>query len=202
MDLYTATVARATGRETIPRAEWEDVRVFVPLSQRIKVKQSEEFERTNRVRAHRLFPEDLSALAGKLLLTFRESMASELAKADCLAGAHLVWSMLPGYLDERSGVRLRSWLGYHAVPLTELHSSGHASVSDLQRFAAAIDARALVPIHTREAARYPDCSPTLKYAEMGNGGRCDADAHHPTHRNHAALPAASSDDSVGAARRG
>lgn len=60
MDLYTATMARATGRATIPQADWDGVRVFVPLSQRIKVKESGEFERITWLRGRRLFPEDWS----------------------------------------------------------------------------------------------------------------------------------------------
>ena len=65
IDLYAATIARATGRDTIPQAAWDGVRVFVPLSQRIKVKQAREFERVGWLRGHRLFPEDLAGRAGE-----------------------------------------------------------------------------------------------------------------------------------------
>ena len=64
--------------------------------------------------------------------------------------------MWPGYLDERSGVRLPNWLAARHIPLTVLHSSGHASVADLQRFAAAINAKEVVPMHTRQAGRYAE----------------------------------------------
>lgn len=154
MDLYTATIARATGHASIPQAEWDDARVFVPLSQRIKVKEAGEFDRTTWVRKHRIFPEDLSGLAGDLVMTFRGSMAAELDRVRCLEGAHLVWSMWRGYLDEPSGVKLRHWLTERGIPLTVLHSSGHASPMDLQRFASAINARQVVPVHTRQAAHY------------------------------------------------
>ena len=46
LDLYAATMTRATGNPRIPQADWDDVLVYVPLSQRIKVKQS------RRVRTH------------------------------------------------------------------------------------------------------------------------------------------------------
>ena len=64
IDLYAATMASATGRDTIPQADWDGVDVFVPLSQRIKVKQAEEFERISWLRGHRLFPEGLAGRAG------------------------------------------------------------------------------------------------------------------------------------------
>ena len=156
LDLYTATMARATGRATIPQADWDGVRVFVPLSQRIKVKHSQEFERITWLRGRRLFPEDLAGCANELVLTFRGSMAAELDRAGCLEGAHAVWSMWPGYLDEPSGAKLRGWLAEHGIPLSILHSSGHASEADLQRFAAAINAQEVVPVHTRQATRYAD----------------------------------------------
>lgn len=116
MDLYTATMARATGRATIPQADWDGVRIFVPLSQRIKVKQSQEFERAAWVRGRRVFPDELAGRAGELVMTFRGSMAAELDRARCLEGAHAVWSLWPGYLDEPSGVKLRGWLAEHGIP--------------------------------------------------------------------------------------
>ena len=156
LDLYAATIARATGRETIPQADWDDVRVFVPLSQRIKVKQAREFDRVAWLRGRRLFPEQLAGRAGELVMTFRGSMAAELDRAGCLGGAHAVWSMWQGYLDEPSGVKLRDWLAVRRIPLSVLHSSGHASVADLQRFAAAINAKEVVPVHTRQSRRYAE----------------------------------------------
>jgi ribonuclease J len=130
--------------------------VFVPLAQRIRVKQAEDFWRIADIRARRLYPEDLASRASELVMTFRPSMARDLERADCLTGARAVWSMWAGYLDDRSGVRLRQWLEQHRIPFTVLHGSGHARVEDLQRFAAAVGARQVVPMHTTQAGRYPD----------------------------------------------
>lgn len=156
MDLYAATISRATGRATIPQADWDGVRIFVPLSQRLKVKQSQEFERVAWMRGRRIFDDDLARRSGELVMTFRASMATELERAGCLKGAHAVWSLWPGYLDEPAGVKLRAWLAEHGIRLSILHSSGHASPADLQRFAAAINAREVVPIHTRKPTRYDE----------------------------------------------
>jgi ribonuclease J len=89
-------------------------------------------------------------------MTFRGSMAGELNRAGCLDGAHAVWSMWPGYLDEPSGARLRAWLEGRGIGLSVLHSSGHASTADLQLFASAINAKEVVPVHTRRPARYAE----------------------------------------------
>jgi ribonuclease J len=168
LDLYAASVARATGRvDTIPQAGWDSVRVFVPLSQRVRIKNEEAFERIGWVKPHRLYAEKLASQADRLVMTFRHSMAAELDQAGCLVDAHAVWSMWPGYLEDPAGARLRSWLGIHRIPLTVAHSSGHATVGDLQRFAAAVDADQVVPIHTSAAQRFPELFSNVRLRKDG-----------------------------------
>ena len=157
LDLYAASITRATGRlDTIPQADWEGVRVFVPLAQRVRVKREKAYERIDWVKLHRLYPEQLAAQADKLVMTFRYSMATDLDRAGCLTDAQAVWSMWPGYLDGPSGTQMRAWLDERDIPLTLAHSSGHASVKDLQRFATAVSAGQVVPIHTGAPQRFPD----------------------------------------------
>lgn len=148
IDLYTAAVAAATGRDSIPQVSWERVKVFVPLSQRIRVKEAGAFERVNAVRRARIFPEQLAGERERLVMTFRASMAGDLERAGCLTGATAIWSMWRGYLREPSSDRLHSFLGHHRIPLSTIHASGHATVADLKRLADAIDADRIVPIHT------------------------------------------------------
>ncbi|MEK6251315.1 MAG: MBL fold metallo-hydrolase [Actinomycetota bacterium] len=156
VDLYTAAVAAATGlHETIPQADWERVKVFVPLSQRIKVKRAKAFERVNALRGSRLFPEQLAERRKRLVMTFRGSMAGDLERADCLAGASAVWSMWPGYLEDASSDGLKAFLKRHGIPLSIIHVSGHATVADLKRLAAAISADRVVPIHTDAPEEFP-----------------------------------------------
>jgi ribonuclease J len=154
LDLYAAEVARATGRpETIPQGDWDSVGVYVPRSQRIRVKQTTQFDRVDRVRARRLYPEDLAGQASQLVMTFRSSMRSELG-AGCLGGAHAIWSMWPGYLDQASSRPLLTWLGEKGIPLTILHASGHATPDDLRRYAAAVAPEQVVPVHTCHPERF------------------------------------------------
>lgn len=154
LDLYTASIAGATGVDTIPQGTWESIHVFAPLSQRIRVKRAEEFERVAAIRRRRVYPEDLAARADELVMTFRGSMTSDLDRADCLHGAHAVWSMWAGYLSNASGKRVSDWLEQRHIGLTLLHSSGHARVEDLQRFAASVAAKQVVPIHTSTPERF------------------------------------------------
>jgi ribonuclease J len=64
LDLYGATITHATGRtDTIPQADWANVRVFVPLAQRLRIKRTGAFQRIARVGPHRIYPEQLGAQA-------------------------------------------------------------------------------------------------------------------------------------------
>lgn len=148
MDLYAADVAAATGRETIPQAEWERVRVYVPQAQRVKLKNSGEFWRVNRLQGSRIFAEELAADPSRWVMTFRSSMAGELERPGCLAGASALWLMWPGYLQGESGHKTRDRFSRLGVALETVHVSGHAHVADLKRLASAIDAGRVVPIHT------------------------------------------------------
>lgn len=154
LDLYGAAITQATGRETIPQGTWDSVHVYVPQNQRVLVKQAREFERVARIRERRLYPEDLAARADQLVLTFRRSMCAEIERAGCLDGAGALWSMWPGYLEQPSGESLRRWFTDRDIPLTTIHASGHAGPDDLQRFASAVKARQVVPVHTLHAERF------------------------------------------------
>lgn len=154
MDLYAADVAAATGRETIPQAEWERVRVYVPQAQRVKVKDSGEFWRVNRRQGSRIPAEELARDPSRWVMTFRSSMAGELERSGCLEGAKALWLMWSGYLQGESGRKTRDLFTRLGVVLETVHASGHAHVADLKRLAGAIDAGRVVPIHTDAPERF------------------------------------------------
>ena len=68
VDLYTAEVAASTGRDTIPQVnpDWPKIAAYLPLRQRVRVKESGEFHRTAAVKPQRIFDEDLAAAPGAL----------------------------------------------------------------------------------------------------------------------------------------
>lgn len=156
VDLYAASVARATGRSSIPQppadgTSFDRYRVYVPLAQRIRVKEAKEFDRVGWVRGIRVFPEELATSPKRFVLLFRGSMMRDLrnlARLDGLSGARAWWSLWKGYLDEPPGVRLNSDLDKLGIPLEVLHTSGHASIEDLRLLADAFKARETIYLHT------------------------------------------------------
>lgn len=161
VDLYGATVAAAT-RSTIPQSGFDALKVYVPSRQRTRVKQTGEFERVVSIREHRIFPETLAAEPGRYLLHVPSSTAGELLRAGVLTTSGLaVWSMWDGYLTAPSGQRLTAALKSAGVPLRHLHTSGHASVPDLQRLVHALAPRRVIPIHSEGGDRYVDLFPRV-----------------------------------------
>ena len=68
----------------------------------------------------------------------------------------MIWSQWEGYLKEGSGAQLKANCQAHGIPFEIIHTSGHASIADLKRLAAAVCPKALVPIHTFESRRFPE----------------------------------------------
>lgn len=154
IDLYSASIAKATGNENIPQAGFDRLRVFVPPWQQHRVKESGEFHRVEEIAPYRIFEQELAKTPERFVMSFSMSSASRLAKAGALKGACAVWSLWSGYLEEPSGKRLLAFLKEHEILMVKHHTSGHASIADLQRLAQAMDPMQLVPIHTFGASEF------------------------------------------------
>jgi ribonuclease J len=154
LDLYGAAVTLATGSPNIPQPGADRVRFFVPQAQRVKILRSRQFERVHLIHRDRIYPEQLSQEAARLVLSFRPSMIPDLERAKCLHGAEAIWSMWPGYVQDERMIDFREFLDRHQIPLTVLHASGHATVEDLVRLAEAMKPKRIVPIHTAHPERF------------------------------------------------
>ena len=167
IDLYTAVVLEATGRSSIPQSWWDDVRLYIPHSQRVHIKRNELFDELKRHSANRVFPEQLQALGHRAVMLFRPHMMWDHGVGEALDGARLSYSMWGGYLQQDASRRVLDWLGANDIPYSQIHTSGHASVPDLQRLAAALAPRRLVPIHSFETARFGEFFANVDRQEDG-----------------------------------
>ena len=156
IDLYTAVVLEATGRDTIPQSHWPEVRLYTPQSQRVLIKKKALFQDLERHSRNRVFDEALPGLAERAVMLFRPMAMSDRGVASVLEGASFSYSMWDGYLKEDSSQQVLRRLERHGIAWASIHTSGHASTADLQRFAAALAPRALVPIHSFETGRFPE----------------------------------------------
>jgi ribonuclease J len=162
VDLYTATIAQATGRASIPQPGFDGLAVYVPRRQRVRVARTKEFQRVSSIADIRMYPEDLATDRGRVAYLGTSSTGRELVDAGALQGGAVVWSLWPGYLDQPSGRRLTELLQEADVPLVHHHTSGHAHVEDLERLVAAFDPARVVPIHSEATERFSDHFPRVE----------------------------------------
>ena len=154
IDLYTAEILKATGNPNIPQSDWPGVRFFTPESQRKQIKYNALFDELYAHKANRLFPEDLARRASQSVMLFRPPMMRDVENAGALKGARVIWSMWQGYLEMERTREFRHWITEQNLPFQKIHTSGHASIPDLQRLAESISPKKLVPIHTFEPDQF------------------------------------------------
>ena len=62
-----------------------------------------------------------------------------------------------GYLDQGESLRkLKSYLEEEDVRIEELHTSGHATISELKDLANALNPKTIIPIHTFHPEKFKD----------------------------------------------
>lgn len=167
IDLYAAAILEATGNPNIPKSDWPGVSLFIPESQRRQIKRNGWFDLLERHKTHRVFPEDLQASASKSVALFRPLMMTDLETADVLAGSSFIYSQWLGYLESGTYQAVENWLCQHGIPMSHIHTSGHASPVDLRRFATALAPKAVVPIHSFAPEKYSQMFENVVYREDG-----------------------------------
>lgn len=110
VDVYSAEVAAASGRPTIPAVgrDWPRVWAYLPSRERSRIIRSREFDRVAAVRSRRAYDETLRSDPARWVVF--GSFTSEVPRwrgHDLHAGGAVVWSMWDGYLCAPSGARLR-----------------------------------------------------------------------------------------------
>jgi len=147
VDMYTAEILRATGNVHLPQADWDAIRVFLPASQKWRIKNEKAFDVPKAYYRYRIYAEKLAEVAHQSVMLFRPSMVCDMEKAGCLKDGCVVCSVWPGYIAHDANRRFVAWVKERALPLHFCHTSGHASVADLRRLRDAFADAIAVPVH-------------------------------------------------------
>ena len=159
IDLYAAEILRSTGAANIPQADWPEVAFFLPWHQakRIKAEKAFHFLPSQGYRATRIYAEALRAAPQRFAVLANGFFMADRNFLGCLDGARAVWSQWEGYLQPGGfGERKAAQLVELGVPMERIHTSGHASIPDLQRLVEALKPERLVPVHTFQPERFPE----------------------------------------------
>lgn len=157
VDLYTAMILEATGNPNIPQSHWDQVALCIPQSQRLQIKRNNWFADLARHGKHRVYlSKQVAAKPGNYVLLFRNLWMGDLDKASTLAGGCFIHSQWEGYLSAQRFLDVENWRQDHQLPFYTVHTSGHASPTDLRRFVTSLAPKILVPIHTDAPKRYSE----------------------------------------------
>ena len=148
LDVYTAEIMRATGDASLPKPGRDGVTVYLPLSQKARIKGEKAFHITNPYYPHRIYPEDLAEAAATSVMIFRPKMLRELRSSGCLESASLVTSLWSGTVKkEMDCIQTMKAAG---IAYEHVHTSGHATEEELQQFVDAFPRSRVIPIHLED----------------------------------------------------
>jgi ribonuclease J len=160
IDLYTAMILEATGNPKIPQSHWDQVALCIPQSQRLQIKRNKWFSDLKRHAKRRVYLDNqVAAKPGNYALLFRNLWMGDLDASNALAGGCFIHSQWEGYLSAQRFLDVKNWRQEHQLPFHTIHTSGHASPSDLRRFVTSLAPKILVPIHTDAPERYCELYP-------------------------------------------
>ena len=156
LDAFTAEMLAATENPNLPQASWpQNIAVYVPDWMRRRIRREGDFAKLDAFRRNRIFLDRLDD-PSRFVMLFRPGLLKEVDAQAPLKGAQLLYSNWSGYLRDPSTQAVRDWIAERTIPIHHVHTSGHASVPDLRRFAAALAPRKLVPIHSFNTDRFDE----------------------------------------------
>ncbi len=166
LDLYAANILQELGRKSLPLPTngFKDVRILFTKQLMKRLLERNLKHWYERWRPYEISPQALQRVGKKAFVMFRDSSVHEFEATGIPKGSVLFYSLWSQYTLEPSFEKTQAFLERHEIGLKEMHTSGHAVLPDLKRFAESLDPEVLIPIHTE----YPE-----KYREhFGNRVRC------------------------------
>lgn len=154
VDMYAAEILRATGNQRLSQADWTGMRVFLPRSQKWRIKNEKAFEVAKPYYPYRIYPEHLGEAASRSVMLFRPSMVRDVEDAGCLEDGCIICSVWPGYIGTEGNRQFLEWVQRKGLLLHRCHTSGHASVADLRRLRDAFAKAIAVPVHLEDRERF------------------------------------------------
>lgn len=146
-DVYLAHLLSELKLDTLPQATSGAFRVYLPQRQRSRIIADKAFDLLNGLKASRIYLDEIASKPANWVMLFRESMMSDIDRLPPTVTATLTYSLWPGYLAQ-GNEKLRRWCQGRGIELKLAHTSGHADSQTLVRFANALKARTVIPIHT------------------------------------------------------
>lgn len=155
MDIFTAHIVSQLVL-SIPKPLFGNIRVIYPFRLTRKMFENGNGHLMNQFSHYKITKEKLGQRKDYCLL-FRPSMLSDLKYIKRLDGAELIYSQWSGYKHQKKIKAVLDFADQKKMTLTNLHTSGHASVQSLKSFIQQCKPRMVLPIHTENPDSFLEC---------------------------------------------
>lgn len=152
IDVYTANVLyelRRLGNNNLPypSASYPNIKVFYPyrLTRKIFNEIGEEYAK--RFSPYHVSKDQVKAQQDKILMIARPSMQRDIEIIGLENGV-FIYSLWSGYRDSEYQKKFENQLNKSGFTISELHTSGHATVSDILKVMEKLKPKQIIPIHT------------------------------------------------------
>lgn len=156
LDAYTAETLNCLsefGKLPTPLKGFSNLRVFYPeylLQKLTKLGYNSLIEKYSKVSIN---INEVSNNPSGYVMLVRPSMRIDLEKINLTYG-NLLYSMWNGYKEQPYTKEFINWLVSKSIKIFDVHTSGHANVDTLRKFADALNPSKIIPIHTQHASAY------------------------------------------------
>ena len=175
VDVYTANVLHELaqlGMKFPDPLTHRYLRVFFPQAQTSRLLEAGEKEAVYRFVPRRISKLQIEQEMLRVCWLVRPNLMRHFKGMPALVKGRLIWSMWEGYRSDRPQVALERFLVDRGFTVESLHTSGHASVEDLQRVISALDPVHVVPIHGTTPEGFLALSNRVLFAEDGKEVSC------------------------------
>ena len=161
IDLYTAFVLDKLSviSPSIPQFDWKGVRVLYSYYHAQKLADLDKAF-LYKYKSAKIELEEIRDAPDDKVLLAKDSryFRGIITKLKDSSKAIAIFSMWHGYLEKSD---LAQFLDSNSIPMTEIHTSGHAYVSQLQMLVNALKPRWIIPIHTFYPEKFHDMFPNV-----------------------------------------
>jgi ribonuclease J len=175
-DLFCMIVLMRLGKfADIPQPEWKGGHMRAVVTSRMKylAERLGEPEIVENLIKHNaaMGAAKLAETPEKWVIMARSSLVDDFARKGVVPNENdvWVWSLWKGYLEQESSQRMKNFFTH--CRMEYIHSSGHASLEVLQRFAGAMKAKMLIPVHGETWEEHKFLFPNTQ--NLQNGARIE-----------------------------
>ena len=170
VDVYTANVLyelhKLGNNIPYPSLEYKNIKVFYPLFLTDKVFEEIGNEYAYKFSEFRISRSQLENDQRNAMMIVRPNMLVDIRSCG-FQGGILYYSMWRGYRDDKKQIKFESEIERLMFEIKPLHTSGHASIPDIQKLIIGLNPQKVIPIHTMLPQEFIGISDKTELKEDG-----------------------------------